>query len=81
MNIKKCDGCGKLINRKTDQYYDINGISFNNPGDRVIKLVTNHSEDSKEERKAIQSWTEYMDLDFCVECFEKLGFKKYCKEY
>lgn len=81
MNIKKCDNCNKLIDTKTDQYYSIGSIDFHNPGDRSIELITSNHEDSKDETKRIRSWVEYMDLDFCVECFEKLGFKKYCKEY
>lgn len=80
MNIKRCDECNKIIDTKVEPYYSIGSMDYHNPKDTFIRLVTTHSAETVSENQTVNSWVEYMDLDFCVTCFEKLGFKRYCKE-
>ena len=75
MNIKKCNSCGKVL-EKTDAYYTIGEIEYHNgKPSKTIRLIIEN--DAKTEGLKEESWVNYTDLDFCEECFNKLNIKGY----
>jgi hypothetical protein len=77
MRIQKCNGCGKVLEDGKDEYYSISDISFHAPGHRGTRVFFAKTEQVEEKRELVESWIDYVDLDFCPECWDKEDFKKY----
>lgn len=77
MRINKCNLCGKVLEDNKDKYYSISDISFHNPNSKHVEMHFSKTENWQENREAIQSWTNYCDLDFCEPCWDKVGLKRF----
>ena len=68
MQIVRCDGCGRVLDPKTDTYYSVSDLSKHRPrlGYRMI------FEDKDRALKAEDvGWVDYKDIDLCDSCVLK----------
>jgi len=79
MNIKKCNSCGKVLEPKKDEYYSIDEISFHSPKCALTRVGRSKECEDASTFYHEESWLEYMDLDFCPECFDKESIKRYLR--
>ena len=79
MQIYKCNLCGKILDPKKDKYYSISDINFHVPDSGLTRIHFSHSKHAEGEsnHEEIESWTNYCDLDFCEDCFEKVNLKRF----
>ena len=80
MKISKCNGCGKVLDKKQEVVYSICDITKHVPGSMTSRLVFSHSEGSLSTQKVEESWIEYVDIDMCETCWNGESFKKYISE-
>jgi len=77
MNIKKCNTCGKILDRNVDIIYTIGEISKHLPKSLFTRLVISKSENTENINQIQESWVDYSDIDLCEGCWEKSDFIKY----
>lgn len=77
MNIKKCNGCKKLL--ENEPYYTIGEIAHTVPGTSYVRMVLRTDKHSKVKEKREESWVDYSDLDFCESCWKKHDFNKWVR--
>jgi len=79
MNIKKCDGCEKILT-KQDDYFTIDEVSFNKGDSKknTVRLVLSsvHGDNTYD---MTESWCSYTDFHFCPACFDKENLKRFLK--
>ena len=80
MKISKCNGCGKVLDKKIEVVYTICEISKHIPGNMTTRLIFSRSEGSLSTQNVEESWLEYADIDLCEECWNQENFKKYVSE-
>ena len=78
MNIKKCNGCKKLLEK--EPYYTIGEIEYTIPGASFKRLMLSQGKLQKKKEVLKESWVDYSDLDFCERCFQKHGFSKWIRK-
>ena len=82
MDIVKCDGCGKVLEPKTDIYYSVKELCRHQPKSnyRVIfhegerKLTAEDTGNvtlSEPVGWTTVGWVDYRDLDYCVACIQQ----------
>jgi len=76
--IFKCNHCGVIIDPKTTPYYEINEVTHHAKEGQSYRLVI-EGKDKEETVERTESWAQWMDLDFCVPCFEHTGLARYIK--
>ena len=80
MRIDKCDGCNKLLDRKTDAFYSICEITKHIPDSHYSRMViTKHGESNEDINQITESWVNYLDIDLCEACWEKESIKRFVK--
>ena len=77
MNIKKCDECKKVLDPKKDEYYSLDNVSFHRPKDESVRLILDKENKDESVHKNLESWTNWIELDFCVECFRTTKLEQY----
>jgi len=68
-----CDECGKEINESKESYYSIE-INRETP---IRKTYTVRTLENNEDFEVAESWTTLKNIQFCNECWKKVGLKKY----
>jgi len=58
-----CDECGKEINESKESYYSIE--------------INRETLENNEDFEVAESWTTLKNIQFCNECWKKVGLKKY----
>lgn len=68
MNIKKCDGCGKLLT-KEDDFFTVDEINFHKGKSKKTTIRVHFSDENKDNIYNMdESWCSYSDFDFCPKC-------------
>lgn len=78
MNIKRCNFCNKILDKKVESYYTIGEISKHVLQSRCSRVIFSKQGENSEDINQIQeSWVDYSDLDFCEPCWQKNKFKQF----
>ena len=77
MTIRKCDTCNKILT-KDDNYFTVGEINFNKGKCDLVRLTMSDEKGSKNYDLS-ESWSDWTDLHFCPECFEKETIRRFVK--
>ena len=77
MRIRKCNGCGKILD-KNDAFFSLDDITFHRAKGDKDNVRIYFSDELKEKGYDLEeSWCSYTDIDFCPECFNKEGLDRF----
>lgn len=68
MDIVKCDGCGKVLEPKTDIYYSVKELCRHQPKSNYRVIF---HEGERKLTAEDTGWVDYRDLDYCVACIQQ----------
>ena len=79
MILRKCDVCDKLLT-KQDDYFTLDEVTFNKGNkDTSTMRLTISDETASKSFDMIESWCDYSDKHFCVECWKKESIASFYK--
>jgi len=79
MTLRSCDVCGKILT-KEDDYFTLDEVTFHK-GDasKDTVRVTMQLNDVSKAYDLDESWCDYSDKHFCVECWKKESIARFYK--